>query len=174
MIHSYTFLHFDKTSQCNHTQAIGHNCFPQLLYNILLCYISLHCKQSRVFVDGPCGIGPVPRGNGTVESKTAPAVCKVFVPAIVSKCLLMMQRPHAVITSVSQGQRHCASSFEWWWVLFFFCRQIFVTLNVFISQQAHTETNLTNQSKKQNGSIICGADYETEMSHWEEWIACIH
>jgi len=32
MIHSYTFLHIDKTSRCNHTKAIGHNCFPQLLY----------------------------------------------------------------------------------------------------------------------------------------------
>lgn len=50
-----------------------------------------------------CGIGPVPCGNGTVESKTASAVCKVFVPAIVSKCLPTMRGPHAVIISVSQG-----------------------------------------------------------------------
>lgn len=51
----------------------------------------------------PCGIGPVPCGNGKEESKTTPAVYKVFVPAIVSKRLPMMRGPHAVIISVSQG-----------------------------------------------------------------------
>lgn len=45
----------------------------------------------------------MPCGNGKGESKTTPAVCKVFVPAIVSKRLPMMWGPHAAIISVSQG-----------------------------------------------------------------------
>lgn len=58
-------------------------------------------------MDGPvprCRIGPVPCGNGTAESKTTLAVCKVFAPAIVSKRQPMVRGPHAVIISVSQGQ----------------------------------------------------------------------
>lgn len=49
-----------------------------------------------------CGLGPLPCGNGTVESKTTLDVCKVFVPAIVSKCLTMMRGPRAAIIPVSQ------------------------------------------------------------------------
>lgn len=37
------------------------------------------------------------------ERQTTPAVCKVFVPAIVSKRLPTMRGPHAVIIPVSQG-----------------------------------------------------------------------
>lgn len=51
----------------------------------------------------PCGIGPLPCGNGKGESKTIPAVCKVFVPAIVSKCQPKMRGPHTELVPVSQG-----------------------------------------------------------------------
>lgn len=104
MIHSYTFQH--KTSRHNHTQTIGHNCFPRLLYTSSCAAYPCIRKQSHVFVDGSalhCGIGPLPCGNGKTESKTTATVCKVFVHAIVSKRLPMVQGPHLVIISVSQG-----------------------------------------------------------------------
>lgn len=85
-----------------------------------------------------CGIGPVPRGNGTAESKTTPAVCKVFVPAIVSKCLPMMRGAHAVIISVSQGHDIVAvpSNDDEGVFFLFFCSSVFDTLKFFSLQQA--------------------------------------
>lgn len=82
-------------------------------------------------MDGPvlrCGIGTVPCGNRTIESKTTLAVCKVLVPAIVSKCRLMMWGPHAVIIPVSQDILAVQSN-----MMSVFCGLIFVTWNFIIA-----------------------------------------
>lgn len=52
-----------------------------------------------------CGTGPVPCGNGTVESETTLAFCKVFVPAIVSKRQLMAWRPHVASSCLLRAER---------------------------------------------------------------------
>lgn len=106
MIHSYTFLHNDKTSRYNHMQAIGHNYSSQLLYTS--SFAAYPCIVNRVLplwmgLCCLCGTGSVPCGNGKGESKTTPAFCKVFVPAIVGKRLPVILRPHGVIFCVSQG-----------------------------------------------------------------------
>lgn len=106
MIHSYTFLHFDKTSRCNHTQAIGHNCFPQLLYtSSCAAYPCIVNRALPLWMALRCLVG-LDQCHVVMEKKSQRPlrpVCKVFVPAIVSKRLLMMRGPHAVIISVSQG-----------------------------------------------------------------------
>lgn len=70
----------------------------------------------------PCGIGLLPCGNGKGELKTTLAICKVFVPAIVSKRLSMMWGPHAVIIAVSQGHDIVAVTSNYdEYIFFFFC-----------------------------------------------------
>lgn len=117
-------------------------------------------------MDGPvlhCGIGPVPCGNGTVESKTTPAVRKVFVPAIVSKCLTMIWRPRAVIISVSQGHDIVAvpsNDDEY----FLFVVQS-LSHGIFCNKNS-SENILTIESRKQHRDDKQGADYATEsLSH---------
>lgn len=104
MVHSYTFLHAARVSRCNCTKTISHNCIPQLLCTSSCAKYPCILKRALPLLENAvllCGIGLLPCDNGKGEPKTILDVCKVFVPAIVSKCQSMMWGLHAVLVSIS-------------------------------------------------------------------------